>query len=712
MGEKHGIGDRPESWYIGADVGGTFTDVVLVGADQVIAAKVPSTPHDFSQGVIAGIAKVSLELPPSDRIVGIHHATTVATNALIQQTGPPTGLITTKGFRDVLEMRRMRFPETYNQSWTKPSPLVGRHLRLEVAERVSAEGEILTKLDANEVVLAATTLVDQGIESLAVAFINSYVNPTHEEEAGRLIRRKFADLHISLSSDVLPEIREYERTSTAVANAYLMPVVSDYFDALAHLIREQQPDCYIYVMQSNGGMIGLGSAKKYPIHVLESGASAGVVGAVRLARQLSAVDVVSFDMGGTTAKACMIKNYEPLRTDELEVGASIGLGARLLRGGGYTVRVPSIDVAEVGAGGGSLVRLGSGGVLSVGPDSAGADPGPACYGRGGTHATVTDANVLLGYVNPDGLVGGEFPILAERSWQAVGAIAMQLDVDAVTVAAGVHEVANAQMVRALRSVTLERGHDTRSITLVAYGGCGPIHAAGVAESLDITRIVVPPLAGSFSAVGLVSADVEFHVVQTMHVLLGTVRVHDVQTALVTLEQRALSEVEAMGLSRESADILRWADLHYRGQWHEERVEVVNDAHDIVDLASIEQRFHEAYEQRYGLRGSHEPVMLVNLRIAVRLPGLRSRVPQPELVSVQTNRDVYVFDALRQHGRMERVAVVGRAQLRDGMLRGPGIIEETDSSVVIPHGWTASLDDSSNVILQRDAKIRRSDDTRN
>ena len=397
---------------VGIDIGGTFTDLVLLAENgETLTVKVASTPDDYSRGIAEGLREAfaahGLAGADLDEVI---HGTTIATNALLEKRGVKTGLITTEGFRDVLEIRRLRMPRLYDLTWQKPEALVARADRVEVAERIDHSGQVLRPLGEDSVEAAIDKLLQHGVEAIAVALINAYANDAHEQRIRELIQARDEEIPISLSAEILPEIREYERTSTVVVNAYILPVVANYLRSLAAALRSLEVAAPLMIMQSNGGAMGLEAAILRPIHIIESGPAAGVVGAAEIANKLGFEDVLTFDMGGTTAKAAMIEEGRFDRVGELDVGAGINAGARLLKGGGYHVSVPAIDIAEVGAGGGSLVQIDAGGALGVGPESAGAVPGPVCYDQGGTVPTVTDANVVLGFVNPTQLVGGDLPI--------------------------------------------------------------------------------------------------------------------------------------------------------------------------------------------------------------------------------------------------------------------------------------------------------------
>ena len=502
---------------LGADIGGTFTDLVIAAPDGGYwTKKLSSTQDDLSRGIIEGMGQLLTEQQVAvESIEEIVHGTTVATNAVLEDKGAKTALITTEGFRDVLELRRMRVPSLYSLLYSPPKPLVDRHLRLEVKERVGADGEVIVPLDIDSLHEAINVIREQGAEAVAVCLLHSYRYPDHERAIGEELRRTLPGVFVSLSVDVLPEIREYERTSTTVVNASLGPIVKSYTDSLVKRVKTARSDAPVRIMQSNGGIMSAQRAAQTPVQMLESGPAAGVIAADVLGKRLGLENIITFDMGGTTAKAALIENGSPSYTTDYEIGAGISLSSKLVTGGGHAVKVPVIDLAEVGAGGGSIVRVDPGGALRVGPNSAGSFPGPACYDTGGTDPTVTDANLVLGYINPSYLAGGEVrldPSLAESSMRS--AVAEPLGLSLLDAAHGVHAVANVNMIRAIRAVSTYRGRDPRDFALLAFGGSGPIHAADMARSLGINTVVVPPSPGLFSAVGLLQARPERHFVRT------------------------------------------------------------------------------------------------------------------------------------------------------------------------------------------------------
>src|SRR3989441_9514017 len=502
---------------VGVDIGGTFTDIVLLDdGGRIHTKKVSSSVDDYARAIVDGLGELFGETGcRGGDLAEVLQGTTVASNAILELKGARTGLITTAGFRDVLEIRRIRMPKLYDLSWEKPVTLVERYLRVEVDERVDAHGTILKPLDPAAVERALDHLLAEKIEALAVCLIHSYANPVHEQRIAEIVRRKAPGLTLSVSADVLPEIREYERTSTTVINAYVMPIVRRYLGTLRAGLDGVGAKAPLMIMQSNGGLMTDEAAAVKPVHVIESGPAAGVVGAQALARKIGLGKIVTFDMGGTTAKASLVEDGEVSRATEYQVGGGIMAGSRLLTGAGYLLRVPAIDLAEVGAGGGSLVWIDPGGGLQVGPQSAGAFPGPLCYDLGGTEPTVTDANVILGFVNPRQLAGGAVKLNASRAHEVFESrIARPMGLPLAEAAHGAHVIAASNMMRAIRAVSSERGRDPREYALFAFGGNGPVFAAGMASQPEKRRLLRAPPPGLFSSFGLLFAGVEHHYVRT------------------------------------------------------------------------------------------------------------------------------------------------------------------------------------------------------
>src|SRR5512145_1477207 len=479
---------------IGVDVGGTFTDIVALGSDGAVhIKKISSSVEDYARAIVEGLNQLLAETGLAVAAVEeIRHGTTVASNAILEHKGARTALITTKGFRDVLEIRNLRMPRLYDLAWTKPPPLVERYLRQVVDERINAQGAVQRALDRADAERAVEALLAERVETIAVCLLHSFVNPVHELAVRDIIRRKAPDLPVSLSCEVLPEIKEYERTSTTVMNAYVMPVVSTYLRALRAGLDQAGIRAAVLLMQSSGGLTTDTAAAGRPMHIIESGPAGGVVGAQALARAKQLPRIITFDMGGTTAKASMVEDGEVTRAAEYSVGAGIMIGSRLLTGAGYTLKVPAIDLAEVGAGGGLHVWIDAAGALQVGPESAGATPGPVCYDKGGATPTVTDANLLLGYINPAHLVGGALKLNAEKARRVFQErVAAPLRMSVEKAAYGAHQIAASNMIRAIKAVSTERGRDPREFALFAFGGNGPLFGCGMATALGMRRVVVP-----------------------------------------------------------------------------------------------------------------------------------------------------------------------------------------------------------------------------
>src|SRR5438105_9999110 len=566
----------PVTYRVGVDIGGTFTDIVVLDSDGAIhIKKVSSSADDYARALVDGLEEALREANlTGGQIEEIRHGTTVASNAILEHKGAKVGLITTQGFRDVLEIRTLRAPRLYDLAWQKPPPLIERYLRKTVDERIDHAGAVERPLDPKDAARAVDALLAERVEAIAVCLINSFVNPAHELAIKQIIARKAPRLPLSISCEVLPEIKEYERTSTTAIDAYVKPIVATYLHALRAGLNAAGIPARLLLMQSNGGLTTDGAAAERPMNIIESGPAGGVVGAQALARGKELKKIITFDMGGTTAKASMVEDGEVARAHEYAVGAGIMIGSRLLTGAGYTLKVPAIDLAEVGAGGGSHVWIDAGGALQAGPESAGASPGPVCYDMGGTIPTITDANVLLGYINPAHLVGGALKLNAAKA-RAVFAdkIAKPLGMPIERAAHGAHLIAASNMIRAIKAISTERGRDPREFALFAFGGNGPLFAAGMAAALGISRIVVPPSAGLFSSFGLLYADVEHHYARTFRRLLRQADLGEVAAAWDALARQASDQLAAGGFTGNRARLKRSAALHYKGQSYELTVPV-------------------------------------------------------------------------------------------------------------------------------------------
>ncbi len=687
---------------IAADVGGTFTDVVLLDeSGRVHAHKVPSTPPDFERAVGDAVDYLLQQTHiPGASVDDVAHGTTVATNAVLERTGALSALITTEGFRDVLELRRIHCPQLYNLFFDKPPQLVERERRFEIAERMSATGEILKPLDESRLPAIVDRLRADGVESVAVALLHSYAFPEHERLIGEYLKTQMPDLLVSLSCDVLPERREYERTATTVVNAYIRPVMDRYVSALSQRLEQLDVRAPLLIMQSAGGLTPAEDATNRPVFVLESGPAAGVLASRYAALELGIDNLITLDMGGTTAKASMIEGGKVGYSTEYEVGATLSSGAGLMGGGGELIRAPSIDIAEVGAGGGSIAYLDSAGGLRVGPRSAGALPGPVCYGRGGSEPTLTDANVVLGFIRPGALADGEVQIDLEAARQVIDErIATPLGLDLAAAAEGIHRIANARTLRALRSVSSERGRDPREFSLIAFGGSGPIHAAALGRELGVQQILIPPLPGLFSAVGLLCSGVEHHGVRSCLLSEERLCAEDLESLRLEIETEMLTQFAAEGIAASEVELSCSVDVRFRGQTSEIRVSwPAGDLDDAVN--TIQERFADEHERLYGHRS--DPDNPVEVR-AVRLIGTAANAgrlgtdgPSGDVRSVDTTgsrRQVYFG---QQDGYLS-TPVIERVDL-DSPQRGPLLIDEFDTTIVIPPHAYSHIDDRGNLIM--------------
>ncbi len=613
------------SYRLGVDIGGTFTDIVLLGSDgKIHTLKISSSADDYARAIVDGLEQVFAETDATaSTIEEIRHGTTVASNAILEKKGARVGLITTEGFRDILEIRTLRMPRLYDLSWSKPEPLVPRYLRQTVGERVDHRGRIERALELADAERAVARLLAEKVEAIAVCLLNSFANPAHELAIRDIVRRRAPNLPLSISYEVLPEIKEYERTSTTVINAYVMPIVATYLQALRQRLDAATIAAPLLIMQSNGGLMTSAAAIARPMHIIELGPAGGVVGAQALARSLQLEKIITFDMGGTTAKASIVEAGQVMRAHEYAVGAGIMMSSRLLTGAGYTLKVPAIDLAEVGAGGGSHVWIDGGGSLQVGPQSAGASPGPVCYGNGGEIPTITDANVVLGFINPKHLVGGALPLeanTAHRVFQAKIAQPLGLSVEAA--ALGAHEIAASNMIRAIKAVSTERGRDPRQCALFAFGGNGPLFACGMARSLGIGQVIVPPAPGLFSSFGLLYADVEHHYSRTFRRLLRGADLAEIEAAWQALEQQARAQLASEGFQGGRARLQRAGALHYQGQSFDLLIPVPDRPFAVEMLDYLEEAFGQEHERTYGHRaGAGEPVELVSIQVVGQ--GLRA-----------------------------------------------------------------------------------------
>ena len=690
------------SWRIGVDIGGTFTDVALVNEDngRIGIAKVSTTPDDFGAGVVQALS-IALDdhnvVPESVSLLS--HATTVVTNAILENKGARIALVATRGFRDVLELRRSARVDLYDLYQDAPAVLAPRHCRLEVTERLDASGAVVTPLDESDIDPIIEFVKNNDIEAVAVSLLYSFLNDAHERIVGDRLRAALPGVPVFLSSEVLPEIREYERTSTTAVCAYVGPILESYLHRLEEAVSGMGLP-KLYVMGSSGGVFDVAEGLKMPAMAIESGPAAGVIAAQLVGRQLNKPNLISFDMGGTTAKASLIKDGQVETTSEYEVGGGDGNVNRWMNGAGHPIRVPVIDLAEVSAGGGSIAWIDPVGALRVGPKSAGAAPGPVCYDGGGVDPTVTDANLTLGYLDPGALLAGRLAIRADKAEAAINerlAGPLKLDVDAT--AAAVVSIVNNAMAEALRIVSVERGHDAREFSLVAFGGAGPMHAAELASELGVREIIIPPIPGGFSALGLVATDLKRDYVKTFYAPLTGIDPADINAVYQGMEESARDMLRATDIPESRWVFERAADLRYLRQAYELTVPAPADAVTPETLDALANGFHEKHRQTYGHENRSEIVQMVNLRLTAigRLEGLdlRQTSATGSGSSMTGSRKVWFKGASRID-----CAIHDRDKMNAGAeAPGPAVIQAVDTTIVVPPGWTARADDNGYIIME-------------
>ena len=681
---------------VATDVGGTFTDIVSyrLGPDgeltgEIDAHKTDTTNPDFERGVLDAIAKLKID-PKS--IAFFAHGTTVVINALLSRRGVRVGLITTRGFRDVLEIGRGNRPDLFNYAFEKPPPFVPRYLRCEVTERLDFRGEAVEPIDLSEIGPIVERFREHGVEAVAICFLHSYLNPDHEARAVAEVRKLWPGVSVIASSDVTREWREYERTSTTVLSAYVHPIARRYLDRLTSELKLRGISAAPYVMQSNGGIQTASAAAANPISMVESGPASGMLGASVVGRQIGELNVIALDIGGTTAKCALVRGGVPRITTDYRIEWT-------RRNPGYPIRTPVIDLVEIGNGGGSIAWLDSGGRLHVGPQSAGAFPGPAAYGRGGTEPTTTDANLLLGRIDPSLFSGGEIkPDLAAVE-AAFKPIAERMQSSTEALARGIVRIANANMVGALKLVSLNRGFDPRDFTLVAFGGGGGMHAAFLAAEIGIRKVVLPTYGAVFSALAMLMTDLRRDHIRTRIVPLSALYFSAIRDVLWELEREALRELERDGVSADRRVLQRQADLRYRGQEHAVKLDLPDEPDPDAFVAQTRERFHAAHERAYRFRLDY-PVEIVNFQVVgfglvpkAELPRLKPT--GATLNDARTGSRTIDFDPWGVH----QAAVYDRSALSPGMkILGPAVIQEPSSTVPVPPGATVDVDDFGNLHL--------------
>jgi N-methylhydantoinase A len=688
------------AWRVGIDIGGTFTDVALVDetSGRIEVAKVSTTPVDFGQAVLTGIRQgLDANAIAATDVSLLAHATTVVTNALLQKKGARAGFVATRGFRDLLELRRSSRADLYDLLQDAPDVLVPRRWRFEITERIDAQGTVVTPLVDDEILALIEAIRAAGLQTIAVSFLFSFLNDAHERRVGAALRQALPDVQVYLSCEVLPEIREFERASTTAVCAYVGPLLAAYLDRLQRAATDLGLP-QLHVMGSSGGVFDIKEALRMPAAAVESGPAAGVIAAALAGRQLGRPNLISFDMGGTTAKASVIVGDEISVTAEYEVGGS-GHANRWMHGTGHPIRVPVIDLAEVSAGGGSIAWVDPGGALKVGPRSAGADPGPAAYGAGGTAPTVTDADVVLGYLDRTALLGGALRIDSAAAERAIAAdVAGKLGLSVTEAAARIVEVVNSNMAQALRIVSVERGHDPQEFSLIAFGGAGPVHAAALAAELQIPEVIIPPAPGAFSALGLVASDLKRDFSRTLYADLDSVDPGRIADVLAGMEAEGLRFLDSANVPQPRRALLRLADVRYRRQAYELTVPIAEGTITGTTLETLSESFHTKHEQTYGHANRTEPVQLVNLRLTAlgRLPGLTLTQRADAAATRLHSREVWFA---------ETGFVATPVHWRDGLvpgatISGPAIVEAVDSTSVVPPGWRAAVDDRGYMKLVR------------
>ena len=693
-----------DSLRISADIGGTFTDIAFLRNDGVLVTrKILSTPDDFARAVVMGILELINEInEPPESFSEVLHGCTVATNAILESKGAKTALITTKGFRDVLEMRRIRMPVLYDPLYVKPVPLIPRERRYEIEERLDGNGKIITKINRNNLKDIINNIRDDNVESIAVTLIHSYANDKHERIIGEILSNELPKCFVTLSVDILPEIREYERTSTTAINAYVGPPVKSYVNSLINILKESGFTSNLLMMQSSGGMMDAETVVKNPAQIVECGPAAGVIGSAHLGRLTNMNNLITLDMGGTTAKASLIENGNLMKTDEYEVGGGINLSSKLIKGGGYALKTPVIDISEVGAGGGSIVWIDKVGQLKVGPKSAGASPGPVCYKNKGTEPTLTDANVVLGYLNPSSIAGGTVLIDYEAAYNSLNdKIAVPLNQNVMELAYGIHLIANSTMMRAVKAVSTYRGRDPREFTIIAFGGCGGIHVVELARSLQIDRALIPLSAGVFSALGLLVSDIESTLSRSYFRSFIHTSPDEMNKFYEELEDNINKN---LGSNSDLISISRFADMRYEGQAFELTVPVPNGKLNQLNISHLPELFESEHESTYGHRyPGDKNVQIVNLRTTGKLESnFRRNIDVNKMQEYNTRKTFKNNDRKAYFGKnfgYINTPVINRWDLTQKPHNGPIIVEEYENTIVIPPDSNMRLDDFGNILIE-------------
>ncbi len=691
-----------ESYRIGVDIGGTFTDLVMMNEStgELRLVKMASTPSDPSVGFLNTVERALRESGVAAANVSYNvHGTTVATNTLIEGKGARTALVATEGFRDVLEIARQIRPRLYDIFCEKPKPVIPRNRCYGVPGRLNYAGQVLSPLDEDSVRDVACRMKEAAVESVAVCLLHSYVNPSHEKRVRDLLREELPGVFLSISSDLCPEMREYFRASTTAINAVVMPIVTRYLENLENRLARLGVGVGLHLMTSAGGVMASDVAKRDPVHLIESGPAAGVIATRYLGDLVGTRDVISFDMGGTTAKLGLVEGGNVKIAPHFEVGSEAVAESK---GAGYPVRTPVVDLVEIGAGGGSIAWIDPGGALRVGPRSGGADPGPACYGKGQEEPCITDANLVLGRLNPDYFIGGEQALDAALAETAVGRLAGRLGLGVVETANGIIEIANANMIGAVRTISVQRGFDPRDFVLVAFGGAGPMHANGLARELGIPKVLIPMSPGVTSALGLLVSDIKHDYVRAFHQQIDSLDIELLNRSFTELAERGRDVLYSEGISEEDVTFAHYLDMRYVGQGYELKIEIPNRDLTEGDKRTVNAAFYKEHQRAYGYADDTEPTEAVALRLTAV-----GRIRQPRLRRLETGTGD-PGDAVKnerpvhfaERGGAVPCKVYDRYRLKSGdRIMGPAIVEEVDSTVVLHPDYQADVDLHGNILIR-------------
>jgi N-methylhydantoinase A len=684
---------------VGVDIGGTFTDLLLIGADgRAVIGKTLTTPGDPSLAVETALRQALGEgLARADERGTLVHGTTLVTNAIIERKGAPTALLMTTGFRDALEIGRENRYELYDLNLEFPRPLAPRYLRFDVPERAASDGSVLVPLDETFVRRLVAELRDKGIRAIAVCYLNSFRNPAHERRTAEIIKEIAPEIRVSLSSEVVAEIREYQRASTTVANVYVQERVANYLEELRLRLDRLTFKGNFFVMLSSGGIATAETAARFPVRLLESGPAAGALAAAHLGARAGFSELLSFDMGGTTAKLCAVENGKPLKAHEFEVDRVY----RFRKGSGLPVKIPVIDMIEIGAGGGSIARVDALGLLKVGPESSGAEPGPACYGRGGEEPTVTDSDLILGYLDSKYFLGGQMKLDVDAARRALSRLAEKLRLSIEQVAWGIHQIVGENMANAARAHLGERGKDPRRMPLYAFGGAGPVHGYRVAESLHLPALISPFGAGVGSTFGLLAAPLAFDFVRSAYSRLDHMDWSAANALLVEMAGNGRGVLEQSGLSSSDIHYERIADMRYVGQGHEVAVPLPEGRLNEKHLENIQSSFEQVYRSLYGRKGPDVPLEVINWRVVASGPAPETDFRFPRKINggadvLKGKRRAY----FPEHDGFIETPVYDRYALAPGArFSGPAIVEERESTLIIGPGGRGRVDEHLNIVVE-------------